>query len=60
VDNLAGLLGLTGLLDVAGPLVMRLHFLAGVLYSSCDFRSTVVDLLAKSGMAGIMRLFDSN
>jgi hypothetical protein len=33
-----------------------MHFLAGVLYSGCDFRSTVVDLLAISGLAGLTLL----
>jgi hypothetical protein len=62
--GLPGLLGLTELLDVARPFgIASLHCLAGVLYSGWDIRSTVVNLLAKSGMAGmagIMLLFDSN
>jgi hypothetical protein len=55
--SLPGLLGLTGLLDVAGPFgIASLHCLAGVLYSGWDIWSTVVNLLAISGMAGLTML----
>jgi hypothetical protein len=55
--SLAGLLCLTGLLDVAGPVgIASLHCLAGVLYSGWDIWSTVVNLLAISGLAGLTLL----
>ncbi len=55
--SLAGLIGLTRLLDVAGPFgIASLHCLAGVPWSGWDIQSTVVNLLAISGLDGLTLL----